>query len=70
MSKKLLFECDICTKFISHAIENAGWNMLAQYWEEVPITDGKIYFANLNRIIDQNKRGNSSILNVIFVIIE
>jgi len=43
MSKKLLSERDICTKFISPAIENAGWNKLTQYLEEVSFTDGKIY---------------------------
>lgn len=43
MSKKLLSERDICTKFISPAIENAGWNKHTQYLEEVFFTDGKIY---------------------------
>ena len=43
MSKHLLSERDICTKFISPAIENAGWNRLTQYLEEVFFTDGKIY---------------------------
>lgn len=43
MSKKLLSERDICTKFISPAIENSGWNKLTQYLEEVSFTDGKIY---------------------------
>ncbi|RZJ77343.1 MAG: DEAD/DEAH box helicase [Flavobacterium sp.] len=43
MSKKLLSERDICTKFISPAIEDAGWNKLTQYLEEVSFTDGKIY---------------------------
>lgn len=43
MSKKLLSERDICTKFISPAIENVGWNKLTQYLEEVSFTDGKIY---------------------------
>jgi type I restriction enzyme R subunit len=43
MSKKLLSERDICTKFISPAIESAGWNRHTQYLEEVFFTDGKIY---------------------------
>jgi len=43
MNKKLLSERDICTKFISPAIEQAGWNKLTQYLEEVFFTDGKIY---------------------------
>jgi type I restriction enzyme R subunit len=43
MSKKSLSERDICTKFISPAIEKAGWDKLTQYLEEVSFTDGKIY---------------------------
>lgn len=43
MSKKLLSERDICTKFITPAIEGSGWNRLTQYLEEVSFTDGKIY---------------------------
>ncbi|MBC7417888.1 MAG: DEAD/DEAH box helicase family protein, partial [Pedobacter sp.] len=43
MNKKSLSERDICTKFISPAIESAGWNKLTQYLEEVSFTDGKIY---------------------------
>lgn len=43
MNKKLLSERDICTKFISPAIEQAGWNRQTQYLEEVFFTDGKIY---------------------------
>lgn len=43
MNKKTLSERDICTKFISPAIERAGWNKLTQYLEEVSFTDGKIY---------------------------
>ena len=43
MNKKLLSERDICTKFISPAIESAGWNKQTQYLEEVFFTDGKIY---------------------------
>lgn len=43
MSKKLLSERDICTKFISPSIESAGWNKHTQYLEEVSFTDGKIY---------------------------
>ena len=43
MNKKLLSERDICTKFISPEIEQAGWNRQTQYLEEVFFTDGKIY---------------------------
>jgi type I restriction enzyme, R subunit len=43
MDKKTLSERDICTKFITPAIEKAGWNKLTQLLEEVSFTDGKIY---------------------------
>ena len=41
--KKTLSERDICTKFITPAVEKAGWNKLTQLLEEVSFTDGKIY---------------------------
>ncbi|MDP1816857.1 MAG: DEAD/DEAH box helicase family protein [Leadbetterella sp.] len=43
MNKKDLSERDICTKFITPSIENAGWDRLTQLLEEVTFTDGKIY---------------------------
>ena len=43
MNKKTLSERDICTKFITPAIEKAGWDKLTQLLEEVSFTDGKIY---------------------------
>lgn len=38
-----LSERDICTKFITPAVEKSGWNKLTQLLEEVSFTDGKIY---------------------------
>ncbi|NDP28130.1 MAG: DEAD/DEAH box helicase family protein [Flavobacterium sp.] len=43
MNKKSLSERDICTKFITPAIEKAGWDKQTQLLEEVSFTDGKIY---------------------------
>ena len=43
MNKKTLSERDICTKFITPALEKAGWNKQLQILEEVSFTDGKIY---------------------------
>jgi type I restriction enzyme, R subunit len=42
VDKKALSERDICTKFISPAIERAGWDMQTQLREEVYITKGRI----------------------------
>jgi type I restriction enzyme R subunit len=39
----MLSERDICTKFITPALKNAGWDIDTQVYEEVSFTDGKIY---------------------------
>ncbi len=41
--KKELSERDICTKFITPALVNAGWDLQKQIREEVSFTDGRIY---------------------------
>lgn len=43
IDKKQLSERDICTKFITPALERAGWDRFTQFLEEVSFTDGKIY---------------------------
>lgn len=43
MNKKTLSERDICTKFITPALEKAGWDKQLQILEEVSFTDGRIY---------------------------
>lgn len=42
MNKKELTECDICTKFITPAVERAGWDVVSQIREEVYFTKGRI----------------------------
>src|ERR1700704_2724864 len=42
MDKKLLSERDICTKFITPAVKQAGWDEMAQIREEVSFTKGRI----------------------------
>ncbi len=41
--KRHLSERDICTKYITPAIQAAGWDIDSQILEEVSFTDGKIY---------------------------
>ena len=41
MDKQLLSERDICTKFITPALQQAGWS-LQQFREEVKLTDGRV----------------------------
>lgn len=43
LSKKDLSERDICTKYITPAIEQAGWDIQSQIREDVTFTDGKIH---------------------------
>ena len=43
ISKKDLSEQDIRAKYITPAIENAGWNKMTQLGEDVALTDGKIF---------------------------
>lgn len=43
MSKKDLSERDICTKYITPAIGQAGWNVHSQIREEVTFAAGRIY---------------------------
>ncbi len=42
MNKKQLSERDICTKFITPALEQAGWDVTTQIREEFPLTKGRI----------------------------
>lgn len=42
MNKKSLSERDICTKFITPAVQNAGWDVASQIREEVSFTKGRI----------------------------
>lgn len=42
LDKQSLSERDICTKFITPAVKNAGWNEMTQIREEVSFTKGRI----------------------------
>ena len=42
MNKKDLSERDICTKFITPAIKQSGWDVMSQIREEVSFTKGRI----------------------------
>src|SRR4051794_20309944 len=42
LDKRSLSERDICTKFITPAIVQAGWDSNTQFLEEVSFTAGKI----------------------------
>ena len=42
VNKKELSERDICTKYITPAVERAGWDVMTRVREEFPLTDGQI----------------------------
>ncbi len=58
MDKKTLSERDICTKFITPALEKAGWNKQLQFLEEVSFTDGKILVEGKLTKRDHRKRAD------------
>lgn len=57
-NKKELSERDICTKYISPAIEKAGWDMQKQVREEVSFTDGRIYVKGNLSVRGKRKRAD------------
>ncbi len=58
IDKKKLSERDICTKYITPALENAGWDKHLQILEEVSFTDGKIYVRGKFTARGQRKRAD------------
>ena len=42
INKKDLSERDICTKYITPAVVQAGWNLYTQIREEVTFTKGRV----------------------------
>lgn len=42
VDKKALSERDICTKYITPALVNRGWDLNAQIREEVTLTKGRV----------------------------
>ena len=58
LDKKSLSERDICTKYITPAVEKAGWNKQTQLLEEVSFTDGKIYVRGKLTARGERKRAD------------
>lgn len=57
-NKKSLSERDICTKFITPAIEKSGWNRDTHFLEEVSFTDGKIFVRGKLTARGERKRAD------------
>ena len=58
IDKKSLSERDICTKYITPALEKAGWDRQTQFLEEVSFTDGKIYVRGKLHARGKGKRAD------------
>ena len=58
LNKKGLSERDICTKFITPALQKAGWDLHKQILEEVFFTDGKIYVRGKLTARGERKRAD------------
>jgi len=58
INKKSYSERDICTKYITPAIKNAGWNTHTQLLEEVTFTNGKIYVKGKLTMRGSRKRAD------------
>lgn len=58
MDKYQLTERDICTKFITPALERAGWDIATQVREEFPPTKGRIIVRGKLHTRAQNKRAD------------
>lgn len=58
MDKRSLSERDICTKFITPAVRNAGWDEMLQIREEVSFTKGRIIVRGKLVTRGQGKRAD------------
>jgi len=58
MNKKELTERDICTKYITPALEKAGWNPLTQFLEEFHLTKGRVVVRGQLHTRAKNKRAD------------
>ena len=58
MDKKVLSERDICTKFITPALSQAGWNIQSQVREEFSFTAGRIIVRGRLHIRGKRRRAD------------
>jgi len=56
--KKDLTERDICTKYITPALENAGWDIITQVYEEFALTKGRVIVRGKLHTRAKNKRAD------------
>lgn len=60
MSRRDLTEADVCMRFITPALERAGWDLHRQVRREVSFTDGEIIVRG--RMVARGKRRQADCL--------
>jgi type I restriction enzyme R subunit len=73
MDKKQFSERDICSKYITPALERAGWDIVTQVREEFPLTNGRILVRGKLHTRAKNKRADYALFykpNVPIAVIE
>lgn len=63
MNKKALSERDICTKFITPALEKASWDIVTQIREEFPLTKGRVIVRGQMHTRAQPKRADYALFH-------
>lgn len=63
MNKKALSERDICTKFITPALEKANWDIATQIREEFPLTKGRVIVRGQMHTRAQPKRADYALFH-------
>lgn len=58
MDKKKLSERDICSKYITPAVTDAGWDLQTQIREEVSFTKGRIIVLGKLHVRGEQKRAD------------
>lgn len=58
MDKKKLSERDICSKYITPAVTDAGWDLQTQIREEVSFTKGRIIVRGKLHARGEQKRAD------------
>lgn len=62
LDKKSLSEGDICTKFITPAVKQAGWDEMSQIRKEVGFTKGRME-AQLTTTQSESRRRLEAVLH-------
>lgn len=75
MNKKNLSESDICDKYISPAMETAGWNGMDQIYREFPLRAGRLVIGGQKSYLDKTTvlRANYALfykLNIPLTVVE